>query len=107
MMTTTAMGLTGAQLQLCLFCLLEGLYSTPGLTAPSLLLVALLSPSKHSSPTCRFCPYEVVAMSITIFDCHAWGVVMCAWHLAVDQSPHLTSSTPCSLADRVFPCLLE
>lgn len=79
------MGLTGAQPQECLLCLLEGLHSIPGLTAPSLLLVALLSPFKHSSPMCKFCPYEVVAMSIIIFDCHAWGVVMCAWHLAVDQ----------------------
>lgn len=79
------MGLTGAQLQECQLCLLEGLHSIPGLTAPSLLLVALLSLPKYSSPMCKFCPYEAVAMSVISFDCHAWGVVMCAWHLAVDQ----------------------
>lgn len=63
-MTTTDMGLTGAQLQECLLCLLEGLHSIPGLTVPSLLLVALLSPSKYPSPMCNFRPYEVVAVSI-------------------------------------------
>lgn len=69
-MTTTDMGLTGAQLQLqeCLLCLLEGLHSIPGLTVPSLLLVALLSPSKYPSPACNFRPMRLLpCLSLTVF----------------------------------------
>lgn len=60
MMTTTDMGLTGAQLQECLLCLLEGLHSIPGLKVPSLLLVALLSPSKYPSPCARSAPMRSI-----------------------------------------------